>query len=110
MSKRRKHDPEDMDFSQQRQTTPLRCVDHEERIGVIERKVEVIDRRQSKIFISMYGPNGDPKEGYVWKLEKVLEWADCLRGKWGVIEKTAMTGALSAMGIVTGKQFWRPEA
>lgn len=96
---KRKDDPKNSDFLKSRRVTET-CMDHEYRISNVEQKVQKIDDRQERIFTSMYGTNGDPKEGYVWKMEKVLEWAMGVRSKWSIIEKVAMSGAISAIGVL----------
>ena len=77
------------------------CRIHSERLDRIEEK-------QGRIYVSMFGPNGNPKEGYVWDMEQVLLWINGdpdleikgLRQEWNGIKKTAMTGAWSAIILV----------
>lgn len=85
----------------ERRSPPSRCVEHEERIKSVEVRVVAIDRRQDKIFKSMYGENGNIKEGYVYKLERLLEWfAGFERLLWIIIPVCVM-GALAAIWQVT---------
>jgi hypothetical protein len=60
-------DPE-QDFTHKR----IRCIDHENRLFAIEDKAVKIDKRQERIYVDMYGPNGDPKEGYIFKQDQFL--------------------------------------
>lgn len=62
-----------------------------------------IEDRQDRIYKSMFGLNGNPQDGYVWKLERVIEWIDGeygIKKEWNGIKKTAMAGAWSAIVLV----------
>lgn len=96
-SMNRKTDDSEKDYTEVRS---VNCIDHENRLTELEKDVKTIDKRQHTIYTSMYGVNGNPKEGYVWKLEQVLDWASTIKNKWGIIEKVALTGAVYAIALV----------
>jgi hypothetical protein len=73
-----------------RRRMPQRCVDHENRMGEIE-------KRQIEIYKSMFGHNGNPKDGYAWKIERVYEWfQDIMRIKW-IILPICIAGSFAAI-------------
>ena len=72
------------------------------------KRLDKVEERQRRIYESMFGPNGDPSEGWAWKLEQSLLW---LYGdpktkrkgvveEWGDIKKVALTGAWSAIWLL----------
>lgn len=92
---RRDTDPQNTDFVAMRRQP--NCIDHENRINVIETKVEKIDERQIQIFHAMFGPNGDPREGYVWKLERVLDWCAGFKRILWIAIPIGMAGSFAAI-------------
>lgn len=60
-----------------------------------------------RIYHSMFGPNGNPKEGWAWKLEQAMIWLygdekagqKGLISEWAAIKKVALTGAWSAIWL-----------
>lgn len=102
-------DPVGSNFLHKRKEGPW-CADHENRIILVEEKTTRIDQRQERIYVSMYGPNGDPREGWVWKIEQVLLWfygdpkkgVHGFLGEWASIKRVALGGAWSAVVLLIG--------
>jgi hypothetical protein len=83
------------------------CI-QEKRIQNLEGSLQRIDERQDKIFKSMFGSNGNPREGYVWKHEQFLQWfygdektkTPGFFSEWAAIKKTGLDGAKAAIALL----------
>lgn len=74
----------------EQRAVPPRCIDHENRMAVIE-------KRQLEIHRSMFGQNGDITEGYVWKLTEVFRFVHGIQRMLWIAVPIGMAGAMAAL-------------